>query len=79
MFVLQLSHLIIDELIKMNELIIMFNGAYFLKMVALGLALLQYEGREFESQLQQAFSAWSKYALYICGFLSATVSFPPLK
>lgn len=57
MFALQLNHLIIDELIKMNELIILFNGAYFCKMVALGLALLQHEGCEFESQLQQAFSA----------------------
>lgn len=59
MFALQLNHLIIEELIKMNELIIMFNGAYFCKMVVLGLALLQHEGCEFESQLQQTFSAWS--------------------
>lgn len=58
MFALQLSHLIIDELIKINELIILFNGAYICKMVAL-VALLQHKGCEFESQLQEAFSAWS--------------------
>lgn len=46
-------------MIKINELITLFNGAYFCKMVALGLALLQHEGCEFESKLQQAFSAWS--------------------
>lgn len=43
MFALQLSHLIIDELIKINELIILFNGAYICKMVAL-VALLQHKG-----------------------------------